>query len=52
VIAAAAVLVGSAMATLPAGSVTLTLRENYDFSTIDWLASDPISAVGTWEKVF
>jgi hypothetical protein len=46
---ALAVLVGSAAAT-PSGSVTLTLREHYDFSTIDWTATAPISASGTWQK--
>lgn len=30
--------------------VQLLLREHYDFATIDWTASAPISSGGTWEK--
>lgn len=48
-VAALAALVGPAGATTST-SVNLLLRENYDFSTIDWAASAPISGRGTWEK--
>lgn len=43
-------LVGPATATPPAGDVQLLLREHYDYSTIDWTASAPISGQGTWAK--
>jgi hypothetical protein len=48
-VAGLALLVGPAAAT-PAIGVTLLLRENYDFSTIDWTASAPIAESGLWDK--
>ena len=49
-VAGLALLVGPAAAT-PATGVTLLLRENYDYSTIDWTASAPIAASGLWNRV-
>ena len=43
------VLVGPAAAT-SSTTTGLLLRENYDYSTIDWEAGSPISATGTWTK--
>ena len=48
-VAGLALLVGPAAAT-PATGVTLLLRENYDYSTIDWTASAPIAESGLWDK--
>jgi hypothetical protein len=42
-------VLGSASAT-PSSKVTLLLRENDDYSTIDWTASAPIAGQGRWEK--
>ena len=49
VVAGLVLFAGPAAAT-PATAVTLLLRENYDFSTIDWAASAPISVQGSWRK--
>jgi hypothetical protein len=49
IVTCAALLLG-AQASAPSTGVSLRLREHYDYSTIDWTASAPISATGTWAK--
>ena len=46
----AALVAVSSAAAVPSSAVTLQLRENYDYSTVDWMASAPISGSGTWSK--
>jgi len=49
-LAALLTVVAGPAAASPSGSVTMSLRENYDYSTIDWTATSPISGGGTWAK--